>query len=243
VNRTLRRAAVGALVCLILVSASLVVSAAGVAGETRRSETAVVASVYDGDTLSLRDGRRVRLLQIDTPELGSGECYSRAARTALLRLTPIGRAVVLETDPGLDRTDRYGRLLRYVKRSGVNVNVELVRRGAAAPYFYRSDRGRFATSLMRAGQRVKASKLGLWKACPSTVLSPERAISTGRSGPPTLTPPPTGKCDPNYAGGCVPPYPPDLDCADIRALGIAPVRVVASDPHRLDGDGDGIGCE
>ena len=242
-NTILRPATVGALVCLILVSASLVVSAAGLAGETRRSETAVVASVYDGDTLSLRDGRRVRLLQLDTPELGSGECYSRAARTALTGLAPIGKPVVLELDPALDRSDRYGRILRYVKRNGVNVNVELVRRGAAAPYFYRSERGRYATSLMRAAQRAKASKLGLWKACPSTVLRPERAISTGRSGLPTLTPAPTGKCDPNYAGGCVPPYPPDLDCADIRALGIAPVRSVGSDPHRLDGDHDGIGCE
>ena len=50
-------------------------------------------------------------------------------------------------------------------------------------------------------------------------------------------------CDPNYAGGCVPPAPPDLDCADIRALGIAPVRSIGSDPHRLDGDRDGFGCE
>jgi micrococcal nuclease len=245
VNTTLRRAAVAALVCLILVSASLVVSAAGVAGgrETQRSETAVVASVYDGDTLSLRDGRRVRLLQIDTPELGSGECYSRAARTALLTLAPIGRPVVLEIDPALDRTDRYGRILRYVKRNGVNVNVELVRRGAAAPYFYRSDRGRYAATLMRAAQRARVSKLGLWKACPSTILRPDQAIATGRSGPSTRIAPQTGKCDPNYTGGCVPPYPPDLDCADIRALGIAPVRVVGSDPHRLDGDYDGLGCE
>jgi endonuclease YncB( thermonuclease family) len=243
VNTTLRRAAVGALACLILVSASLVVSAAGVAGEARRSESAVVASVYDGDTLSLRDGGRVRLLQIDTPELGSGECYSRAARTALLRLAPIGKPVVLEIDPTLDRTDRYGRILRYIKRNGVNVNLELVRRGAAAPYFYRGDRGRHSAALMRAAQGAKASKLGLWKACPTTVLRPDWAITTGRSGPATRIAPPTGKCDPNYAGGCVPPYPPDLDCADIRALGIAPVRVVGSDLHRLDGDGDGLGCE
>jgi endonuclease YncB( thermonuclease family) len=243
VNATLRRTAVAALACLILVSASLVVSAAAEGRETQRSETAVVASVYDGDTLSLRDGRRVRLLQIDTPELGSGECYSRAARTALLSLAPIGKPVVLEIDPTLDRTDRYGRILRYVKRNGVNVNLELVRRGAAAPYFYRGDRGRYAVILFRAAQRARVSKLGLWNACPSTVLDPVRAISTGRSGPPTRTPPPTGKCDPNYAGGCVPPYPPDLDCADIRALGIALVRVIGSDPHRLDGDDDGIGCE
>jgi hypothetical protein len=35
----------------------------------------------------------------------------------------------------------------------------------------------------------------------------------------------------------------DLDCADIRAMGVAPVRVLGSDPYRLDGDNDGLGCE
>ena len=43
------------------------------------------------------------------------------------------RAVTLEADPALDRVDRYGRLLRYVLRAGRNVNLELVRLGAAAP--------------------------------------------------------------------------------------------------------------
>jgi endonuclease YncB( thermonuclease family) len=229
-------AALGVLLVVLVIGAF-----AGAA--TSATQDAVVASVYDGDTLSLRDGRRVRLLQIDTPELGSGECYSRAARTALVGLAPPGSRVVLETDPRLDRTDRYGRLLRYVKRNGVNVNLELARRGAAAPYFYGGDRGRYAGSLMQAAQSAKAAKRGLWKACPTTVLDPQRAVETGRSGPPTATPTPSGKCDPNYAGGCVPPPPPDLDCVDIRALGIAPVRVIGSDPHRLDGDNDGIGCE
>ena len=38
---------------------------------------------------------------------------------------------------------------------------------------------------------------------------------------------------------------PDLDCADSRAMGLAPVRSVGSDRHRFDGDGDGDGwgCE
>lgn len=45
-------------------------------------------------------------------------------------------------------------------------------------------------------------------------------------------------CDPNYSG-CVPPYPPDVNCADIGGS----VTVVGSDPHGLDADGDGIGCE
>jgi micrococcal nuclease len=37
----------------------------------------------------------------------------------------------------------------------------------------------------------------------------------------------------------VPPAPPDLDCADVDD----PIEVTGDDPHRLDGDGNGIGCE
>jgi endonuclease YncB( thermonuclease family) len=237
------KAGLAALCLALVLSAAAAFTDEATSSASRTQETAVVASVYDGDTLRLRSGRRVRLLQIDTPELGSGECYSRAAKAALRSLAPPGKPILLESDPGLDRVDRYGRLLRYVKRNGVNVNLELVRRGAAAPYFYRGERGRYSVSLMRTAQRAKAAKRGLWKACPSTVLDPRHAVETGRSGPPATNPPPNGKCDPNYSGACVPPPPPDLDCADIRAMGIAPVRVVGSDPHRLDGDHDGLGCE
>lgn len=47
-----------------------------------------------------------------------------------------------------------------------------------------------------------------------------------------------GKCNPNYSG-CVPPYPPDVDCDQVKG----PVKVLGTDPDNLDGDGDGIGCE
>jgi endonuclease YncB( thermonuclease family) len=232
--------------CVAVLVCALGASVAG----AQQAAGGVVASVADGDTLTLRDGRRVRLLQIDTPELGSGECYSRAARTALLALAPPGSRVTLEADPRLDTVDRYGRLLRYVKRKSLNVNLELVRRGVGAPYFYGSERGRYAGELMSAAQQARGARRGLWGACPATVLDPDNAVATGQSGPPVesapsrpVTAPPSGNCDPNYTGGCVPPAPPDLDCADIRALGIAPVRVVGADPHRLDGDADGWGCE
>jgi endonuclease YncB( thermonuclease family) len=82
-----------AIAAIAVVVLSTSVGAATNVTQARSSEVALVASVYDGDTLSLRDGRRVRLLQIDTPELGSGECYSRAARTALLALAPPGKTV------------------------------------------------------------------------------------------------------------------------------------------------------
>ena len=185
----------------------------------------------------------MRLLQIDTPELGSGECYSRAARKALLKLVPVGSLVRLEADARLDNVDRYGRLLRYLHRGSLNANTALVRGGAAAPYFYGGDLGKHASRLLADAQKAKPAKLGLWGACPGAVLDPFHPVDTGISGPPTKTPPPNGKCDPNYAGGCVPASPPDLDCADIRAKGLAPIKSIGSDPHRLDGNHDGIGCE
>jgi endonuclease YncB( thermonuclease family) len=48
------------------------------AGTASSLEPGLVASVYDGGHADAPGGRRIRLVQIDTPELGSGECYSRA---------------------------------------------------------------------------------------------------------------------------------------------------------------------
>jgi Flp pilus assembly pilin Flp len=61
------------------------------------------------------------------------------------------------------------------------------------------------------------------------------------SGQPVMRPP-SAVCDPSYAGGCVPPPPPDLDCSDLRAMGLGEVRVVGSDPHGFDPDHDGLAC-
>jgi len=47
-------------------------------------------------------------------------------------------------------------------------------------------------------------------------------------------------CDPAYPDVCILPYPPDLDCEEIR---YANFRVVGEDPHGFDTDNDGIGCE
>jgi endonuclease YncB( thermonuclease family) len=231
-------------IAVLLAVASLAFVVAQGAVEARPAQVGgVVGSVTDGDTLRLTNGLRVRLLQIDTPELGSGECYSRAARTALLLRAPVGSRVVLEADPRLDRVDRYGRLLRYVHRGSMNVNVALVRAGAAAPYFYSGDRGRYSARLLVEARSAKAAKRGLWGSCPATVLDPENAVETSQRRQEPVPLAGGGRCDPNYTGGCVPRYPPDVDCANVRALGIAPVRVVGSDLHRLDGDDDGWGCE
>jgi endonuclease YncB( thermonuclease family) len=185
--------------------------------------TARVAYVIDGDTIALAAGPHVRFLQIATPELSSNECYAAQARSLSSRSCRQAHAWPLRRDPALDQIDRYGRLLRYVYLGGTNLNVEMVRRGAAAPYFYDGDRGQFAGRLYSLALTAKRGHRGLWGACPATRLQP--------SG---------GSCEPGYAP-CL-PITSDLDCGQIPDS-LKPIHVTGSDPYRLDGDGDGLGCE
>ena len=48
------------------------------------------------------------------------------------------------------------------------------------------------------------------------------------------------QCDSSYPDVCIAPYPPDLDCGEIEYSNF---RVIQPDPHRFDGDENGIGCE
>jgi micrococcal nuclease len=139
---------------------------------------ATVAYVNDGDTLRTTSGRRVRLVQIDAPEL-RGDCYGKAALAALRRLAPRGARITLVRDPGLDATDRYGRQLRYVFVSGTNINVALVREGAASPYFFRKERGRYAAALLGAVEQARAARRGYWGACPRADLNTRLGSVTG----------------------------------------------------------------
>jgi endonuclease YncB( thermonuclease family) len=137
--------------------------------------------VVDGDTVALANGRRVRLVQIDTPEVYFGvECYGRAASKRTKAMLPPGTRVRLQDEPATDRVDQYGRLLRYVVRArdGLDVNVHLVAIGAAAPYFYDDRRGKYARLLETLAKHARAKKLGLWRACPHTRYDPYRGIAT-----------------------------------------------------------------
>ncbi len=74
---------------------------------------------------------------------------------------------------------------------------------------------------------------------PTTAPATTQAATTPDPEPPTPPPAkPAPDCNPNYTP-CIPNSSYDLDCGDIRTR----VQVIGSDPYRLDGDGDGIGCE
>ena len=205
-----------------------------------------VVKIYDGDTVTMADGMKIRLLQIDAPELAEGECYADKAKAALVSLLAMKGTVTLKADPVSDSYDRYGRALRYIFVGKVNINLEMIKLGAAAPYFYQGEKGVYSAAMLKAAQDAQYYKVGLWKDCPGTKLIPTKAITTYKTvgtpvASPVTAPSASSGCDPNYAG-CIPLYPPDLNCSDIKALGLAPVTVIGKDPHRLDADGDGKAC-
>ena len=107
-------------------------------------DRAVVVRVTDGDTLKVRlaNGREkdVRILGIDTPEVYPRlECGGQEATAAMAVLAPVGSKVVLVSDPTQGDRDRYGRLLRYVHRSGDDVGLAQLASGRAQVFIFRDD--------------------------------------------------------------------------------------------------------
>lgn len=209
-------------------------SAGGAGAFTYRG---TVTHIVDGDTLDVRldSGKleRIRLIGIDTPERGA--CYSANA-AARARQLAMSKQVVLRGDPTQDTRDRYGRLLAYVWiPGGKDLGYQLVAGGFAKVYVYR-DAFQRLSAYRGAEAAAKSATGGQWKACAAT------AVPLAPTPTPTPTPTPAAaQCHASYSP-CL-PIVGDLDCADIRALGVAPVRVLGSDPYRLDGDNDGWGCE
>ena len=202
-----------------------------------------VSKVIDGDTITMSNGEKVRLVQIDTPELGSNECYAEQSRSELSKLLNQPGKLSLKSDPRLDTTDKYGRSLRYAFIGKTNINLKMVEIGAAAPYFYQGGLGAYSKQFLKAAENAKRNEVGLWKLCPGSKLNPYSALQTDAfKSSQSATATSNTACDANYAG-CVPAYPPDLDCTDIKRLNLSPVKVIGRDLHKLDRDGDGIGCD
>jgi micrococcal nuclease len=151
--------------------------------EPRENATYRVDHVVDGDTIELRNGQRVRLVQIDAPEVFFGkECYGPQASATTKRLLPPGTRVRLAVEPATESVDDYGQLLRYVIRSrdALNLNLRLVALGAAAPYFFEGRRGRYAERLEYLAETAWVKPVGLWRACPNTQYNPYRGVDTRR---------------------------------------------------------------
>lgn len=126
--------------------------------------SAVVEYVHDGDTLFLEDGRKVRLLGINTPEIGDNrECYGGEAAAALRALLPKGSEVLVVSD--VEPLDQYGRSLLFIyTEAGLNVNVEMVAEGAATVEMYEPN-VILRDQLYAAERAARDAGLGMWGVC------------------------------------------------------------------------------
>lgn len=131
--------------------------------EGDRSGTAcVVASVADGDTFRCRDGTRVRLLGIDSPERGQGPVYEEARR-GLMRYVRVNASVRLETD--VRRLDQYGRTLAYAWVGDTLINEAVVRDGWAVLYTVPPN-VRYVDRIRNAEREARAHQRGVWATGP-----------------------------------------------------------------------------
>lgn len=127
-----------------------------------------VASKYviDGDTLELTDGRRVRLIGVNAPEIGyqgrPSEPFARKARAKLERLV---RGADLRLVTGEQVKDRYGRTLAHLYADGVNVEARLLREGLGFVVGMAPNLMLLNCHMQQEGL-ARQERLGLWGSVP-----------------------------------------------------------------------------
>ena len=128
-----------------------------------------VAKVIDGDTLRLADGRSVRLIGLNAPEMGRkgavAEPFAQAARRRLQALVSASGGYV-RLRLGRQAKDHYGRLLAHAyDEQGDNLEARLLTEGlgffvAIAP---NTD---LAECQLAAEQQARRASRALWRRSP-----------------------------------------------------------------------------
>lgn len=124
-----------------------------------------VTSVYDGDTLHLRDGRTIRLIGINTPELGrlgaDDDPGAQRAKQALERLVDLSDRQV-KVCAGVKSRDRYRRQLAHLyTKQGDNINRQLIQLGVGYAIAVPPNLKNLAC-YATAENRARVAGLGVW---------------------------------------------------------------------------------
>ena len=139
---------------------------------------AVVTHVSDGDTITLSDVGKTRLIGIDTPEVfGQTECFGRTASAFTKRVLAVGTHV--EYRLGVEQHDRYGRSLAYVwLPDGRMFNGMLAEEGYATPLTIPPNVD-FAPLFLAAARRAREHNRGLWSPKTCNGVNPPNASQKG----------------------------------------------------------------
>jgi len=123
----------------------------------------IVKYVYDGDTFTTTDGKKVRLLNINTPETAKknkpSEPFAIDAKKQLQKLID-KKEVILKFDE--EKQDKYKRILAYVYlKDGTFVNKEMLKSGFSHLYSFPNNTSKF-DELKTAEDYARNKKLGVW---------------------------------------------------------------------------------
>lgn len=142
-----------------------------------------VTKVFDGDTVLLEDGRKVRLLGINTPEVKhKGQDTEAGGETAKRWLIEKlkNRKVTLVSDS--ERTDKYKRTLAHLfTENKEHINLQLVEKGLAAVNIYPPNL-LYVNELSAAGIRAEKAKRGIWQQPEYAVIPVTKLDPEGHSG-------------------------------------------------------------
>lgn len=122
-----------------------------------KKDSARVIYVDDGDTIFLSDGREVRYIGIDTPEVGK---YYYLEATNKNRELVLGKEVAVEYDQ--QKIDPYGRHLAYISVGGDLVNLKLVEEGYARAKIFFPDK-KYSKIFVEAEKKAQTKKIGIWQ--------------------------------------------------------------------------------
>ena len=134
-------------------------------GADRIDERVTVERLVDGDTVKLRDGRKIRFIGINTPEVGrhgtSSQPLANMARDMLQTLLEkSGHTMSLRYDA--ERHDRYGRGLAHAYLSdGSSVEAHLLERGLATIMPFPPNLWNLAC-YQATEQHARAARRGIW---------------------------------------------------------------------------------
>ena len=139
--------------------------------------TGVVEKVFDGDTIQMSGGDKVRLLGINTPEVAGrnkDEEAGGAEAKAWLASRILGHKVRLETDA--EERDHYHRRLAHAfMEDGTHLNLALVDEGLATVDIHPPNL-KYLKALLAAERDAEKRKKGLW-AMPAYQVRPVEDLS------------------------------------------------------------------
>lgn len=136
-----------------------------------------VKAIYDGDTILLENGKKIRLLGINTPEVeGRHKTAQAGGEEAKQWLVAELKNIKVRLEKDIEKKDKYGRVLAHVfTEDKKHINYQLVRNGLASVNIYPPNL-KYVNKLLDAEKQAEQKQLGIWG---NDAYSPKQVADIG----------------------------------------------------------------